>query len=338
VEPVVDEVRAVPDGPGAVTGTGVAGVEPSGVRAARQRSWARLATTVALAAALVGIILRWWPRSVLWLDEAQSVSFSSLPLAEIPSALREDGAPPAYYALLHLWMRLVGDGDAAVRAFSAVLSTVTIAVLVPFVRRRWTTLPPGRCSCCWPRARSPSGTRRTRACTPWWCWRWSSDCCWSTEPCVATVGGGWRGRPARRCAPVHPLLGVVPARVTAGALLVTSRDAPPGSATRRARRRTALAVLAGFVAWAPWVPTFIFQGRRTATPWRRRRTQPLRCRCSHRAPRSVVRRRPARGRGRGGVPRRTAGPSRGTIETAPWRGRTAAAAAAVCGPSCRRAR
>ena len=37
--------------------------------------------------------------------------------------------------------------------------------------------------------------------------------------------------------------------------------------TRRARRLVALAIAGGFVLWLPWVPTFVFQARHTATPW-----------------------------------------------------------------------
>jgi uncharacterized membrane protein len=60
--------------------------------------------------AVVGVIMRWWPRGALWLDEAQSVAFARLPMHSIPGALRQDGAPPLYYELLHVWMRVFGDG------------------------------------------------------------------------------------------------------------------------------------------------------------------------------------------------------------------------------------
>ena len=92
---------------------------------------------LAAVATAAGIALRWWPRPVLWLDEAQSVAFAELPWAEIPRALREDGAPPLYYLLLHGWMRLFGDGDAALRSLSALVSTATVALLAVVVRRRW---------------------------------------------------------------------------------------------------------------------------------------------------------------------------------------------------------
>jgi hypothetical protein len=155
-----------------------------------------------------------------------------------------------------------------VRAFSAVLSTVTIAVLVPFVRRRWDD------AAAWAvfvlLATSPFAIRyATHA-------RMYSLVVLEVVIGLLLVDRALRRDGWWRLAAVALLAGALLYThywalyllvVTAGALLVTSRDAPPGSATRRARRRTALAVLAGFVAWAPWVPTFIFQGRRTATPW-----------------------------------------------------------------------
>src|SRR5690606_28023570 len=71
----------------------------------------------------------------LWLDEALSVNIASAPLAEIDDLLRHDGHPPLYYWLLHLWIDVFGDGDAAVRALSGVLGLAAI-VLVYLVARR----------------------------------------------------------------------------------------------------------------------------------------------------------------------------------------------------------
>src|SRR6478672_11887562 len=74
-------------------------------------------------------------RSDLWADEVLSVNIARLPLDRIPDALRHNGAPPLYYALLHVWMRVFGSGTVAVRALSGVAGTLT---LVPmwFIGRR----------------------------------------------------------------------------------------------------------------------------------------------------------------------------------------------------------
>jgi uncharacterized membrane protein len=84
-----------------------------------------LPTILALAAAL-----RCYrpAREGLWLDEAMSVRFARLGLPDIlamPPA--REFNPPLYYALLHFWVRLWGEGDAAVRALSIVLGVAAVA-------------------------------------------------------------------------------------------------------------------------------------------------------------------------------------------------------------------
>lgn len=96
------------------------------------RSWGPWRTPVALVAAgalLAGLVLRFWTRSQLWLDEALSVNIARLPIGDIPSALRQDGHPPLYYVLLHGWMSVVGTGNAAVRSFSGLWAVALIGLL-----------------------------------------------------------------------------------------------------------------------------------------------------------------------------------------------------------------
>ncbi len=70
----------------------------------RSASWPRIAggTIVAL-----GIGLFFYTRSDMWLDEALTVNVSRLPLDQLRDALERDGAPPLYYALLHVWTGVV---------------------------------------------------------------------------------------------------------------------------------------------------------------------------------------------------------------------------------------
>ena len=90
----------------------------------------RAASAAAVVAVVVaGIALRLVTRSELWLDEALSVSISSLPVGDLLDALRHDGHPPLYYLLLHGWMEVFGDGNEAVRSLSAVCSVATLPVL-----------------------------------------------------------------------------------------------------------------------------------------------------------------------------------------------------------------
>ena len=80
-------------------------------------------TTVA---ALVGVVLRFWPRSGMWLDEALTANIASLPIGEIGEALRHDGHPPLFYLLLHWWMAIGGESDGWIRALPGVVSLISL--------------------------------------------------------------------------------------------------------------------------------------------------------------------------------------------------------------------
>ena len=91
----------------------------------------RTRTVVAVGVGLVvaaGLVLRFWTRSGLWLDEALTVDIARLPLHEIPNALKHDGAPPLYYYLLHFWIVLFGQSNVAVRSLSGVVAVLTLPV------------------------------------------------------------------------------------------------------------------------------------------------------------------------------------------------------------------
>ena len=75
-------------------------------------------------------------RQSFWYDEAVSVELARSPLSQILGGQAKDlGNPPLYPALLHLWMRLFGDGDAAARALSALLGTLTVPLVYRVGRR-----------------------------------------------------------------------------------------------------------------------------------------------------------------------------------------------------------
>ncbi len=93
-----------------------------------------------------GLLLRFWTRSGLWLDEALTVDVARQPLHDLPNALRHDGAPPLFYVLLHFWIRIFGQSNDAVRALSGVIAVITLPVGWLCGRRfggravAWTTL------------------------------------------------------------------------------------------------------------------------------------------------------------------------------------------------------
>lgn len=63
-----------------------------------------------------------------WIDEGISVGIASHPLSHIPGLMRQDGSPPLYYLILHVWMALFGRGEVATHDLSLVFSLLTIPV------------------------------------------------------------------------------------------------------------------------------------------------------------------------------------------------------------------
>jgi mannosyltransferase len=63
-----------------------------------------------------------------WIDEALSVGISSHPLSQLHHLLREDGSPPLYYVLLHVWMQVFGHGEVATHWLSEIFALATIPV------------------------------------------------------------------------------------------------------------------------------------------------------------------------------------------------------------------
>jgi mannosyltransferase len=63
-----------------------------------------------------------------WIDEAISVGISSHPLGQLPHLLREDGSPPLYYVLLHVWMNAFGRGEVATHWLSEIFALAAIPV------------------------------------------------------------------------------------------------------------------------------------------------------------------------------------------------------------------
>src|SRR2546421_12853339 len=92
---------------------------------ARAVSRARVAVPAGLGLlVLLSLVLRTRHLGIgFWIDEGLSVGISHRPLADIPGVLRQDGSPPLYYALLHLWMAVFGESEAATRALSLLCVT-----------------------------------------------------------------------------------------------------------------------------------------------------------------------------------------------------------------------
>ncbi len=71
----------------------------------------------------------------LWWDEGYSLYASTMDISSMVARTAEDIHPPLYYALLHLWIALVGSRAAAVRIFSVMSGVVAIPLLYLVGRR-----------------------------------------------------------------------------------------------------------------------------------------------------------------------------------------------------------
>lgn len=88
---------------------------------------AALAAAALIVLTLVSIYVR--TRSIsgsFWMDEGLSVGIASYPLDEIPGVLKQDGSPPLYYLLLHVWMDVAGRSETAVHWLSLTASLLCI--------------------------------------------------------------------------------------------------------------------------------------------------------------------------------------------------------------------
>ena len=82
----------------------------------------RWATAVGLG--VLCLVSLWLRTRVLgagfWIDEGISVGIAHHPLTAIPHLLREDGSPPLYYLLLHVWIGWFGDSERATHVLSLI--------------------------------------------------------------------------------------------------------------------------------------------------------------------------------------------------------------------------
>jgi hypothetical protein len=237
---------------------------PSGKRLDVETRPSRALRVAVVAVVLLGVVVRFAARSHLWLDEALTVNIARLPLRQIPAALRQDGAPPTYYVLLHAWMAITGT--LAVRALPGLFGVATIPLTFTAARR-------------------VAGRRVAWAATLLLCAgpfaaRYATEGRMYTlvmvEVLVAFLAvldlleGGGR-RPAAVLA-VATGLGLLThywtvylAAVAVVALVLVARR---GSETARSGARTALVAMAiGALAFLPWLPSFLYQLRHTGTPW-----------------------------------------------------------------------
>jgi mannosyltransferase len=215
---------------------------------------------------VVSLVLRFWTRSDLWLDEALTVNIARQPLGQIPSFLRRDGATPLFYFLLHFWMGWFGTSDLAVRSLPGVIGVITLPLTWLAGRRL------GGRTVAWAAlllvATSPFAVRydtETRM--------------YSLIALLTVLAFLALDRSLRR-----PRVGNLVAVAVVTSLLLYSqywalylvgttllwlafqswRGRPEW---RSGARASFVAVIVGCITFLPWVPTFLYQSRHTGTPW-----------------------------------------------------------------------
>jgi mannosyltransferase len=229
----------------------------------RVERWIKPAIVVVL---IASVVLRFLTRSPLWLDEAQTVNIAQRSVPHIFSALREDGAPPLYYVLLHAWMAVFGTSSFAVRALSGVFSVAALPVMY-LAARRFRVLDSSPWAAVLLLATCPFVVRYATEARMYSLVLLLVLLAIVFYERVWSVGGWW------------PAVG---AAVVTGALLLTQYwsiflVATAGVATlialwrgaRQARqaRRMLVPMVIGCLAFVPWLPAFAYQSAHTGAPW-----------------------------------------------------------------------
>jgi hypothetical protein len=222
---------------------------------------------VAVAAVLViALVLRFWTRSDLWLDEALTVNIAKQPLHTLPSYLKRDGAPPLFYVLLHFWMGAFGDSDLAVRSLSGVIGVVTVPLVWLAGRKIG--------------GRAAGWAAMLLVATSPFAVRYDTETRMYALVALLTVLGFL----AMQRVLTRPRPGNLVALAVVTSLLLYShywsfyllgttfvwlawqawRGRP---AWRRGARSGMVAMAIGALTFLPWVPTFLYQSAHTGTPW-----------------------------------------------------------------------
>ena len=213
----------------------------------------------------VAAVLRFVTTSPLWLDEALSVNIASLPIDQIPDALRQDGHPPLYYVLLHGWMVLFGDGDVAVRALSGVAAVLALPLAYLAGRRRGGRL--GALAVLLVTAVTPWGVRYGTEARMYALVFLLALAGWLVADDLLRRPSRWRWLALMLITAALVLSHYWALYLGAGAVLLLAwrwwRE--PGARSGVLRVTTALAV--GALAFVPWLPVFLDQVADTGTPW-----------------------------------------------------------------------
>ncbi len=80
---------------------------------------------------ILGAILRLYGLTwqSIWLDEANGIRIAEKGFTEIVSELKSDVSPPLHYFMLHIWMKIFGNGELSTRAFASIFGILLIPAI-----------------------------------------------------------------------------------------------------------------------------------------------------------------------------------------------------------------
>ena len=226
---------------------------------------------VIAACAVYCVVLRLWAPRGLWLDESQSVAIARLPLSgdgvTLYQGLKQDGSPPLYYLLLHWWIGAFGEGDRTVRALSFVLNLLSIPPLYWLGRRvigkraawvavlAFTTSPFAAYYASETRMYSlllllalfgALALERTLRAPTWW-----STLGLAVASVAVALTHYWS---------LYSL-------ITIGVFLLLGAIWGRTAQLKRGCRWSLGGLVGAGILFIPWLPTFLYQGKHTGTPW-----------------------------------------------------------------------
>jgi hypothetical protein len=202
-----------------------------------------------------------------WIDEGLSWGISSHHFFSIPTVLRQDGSPPLYYLMLHVWMKFFGTSEEATHVLSLIPALATIPLGYWAGRSLF-----GELAGWFAAALFAFNTYLTTYAQETRMYSWMVLFSLLGSACFIHAFVFRRRRYLIGFALTIALmlythnwaLFFIAATLTAGAVLVRQAS---GEERRALLKDGLLAYGGAFLLFLPWLPNFIFQARHTGAPW-----------------------------------------------------------------------